>query len=113
MNRLALTAGLSLATAALAGIATALPASAVNTAWDRSNGTISYFPCNYGANYNNPRVPIQQFYNTCTVRVWFHQYTNYAGGHGWAYCISPPGATIPTRYASPKNIQISSNHSAC
>jgi hypothetical protein len=113
MNRLALAASLTVGTAALTAIAAALPAAAVNTAYDRSNGVISYFPCNYGANYDNPRVPIQQFYNTCTVRVWFHQYTNYAGGHGWAYCINPPGATIPVSRAYPANIQISSNHAAC
>jgi hypothetical protein len=49
------------------------------------------------------------------VRVWLHQYTDYANGNGWAICVNPDayGQEIDPDYQHPENIQVTTNTEAC
>lgn len=51
--------------------------------------------------------------NQCDVRVWLHQYINWAN-NGWSYCIDPLAVVYPpAAYQHPENIYISDNTSNC
>jgi len=80
------------------------------------NGAWRGTPCMAGANYNATNGPFNVYVgqNQCTVRVWLHQFTNWEGNNGWAYCISPnTGVLIPSWAVNPNNIYVSTNRSAC
>ena len=80
------------------------------------NGAWRGTPCTPGANYNATSGPFNVYVgqNQCTVRVWLHEFTNWEGGNGWAYCISPnTGVLVPGSAVNPNNIYVSTNRSAC
>ena len=91
------------------------------TSFWRCNGT-AWLPisCAVGE-YNGTDGPynVLKASSQCSDRVWLHQYAYPQDvKSGWTYCISPKPAgavvqIVPTKYAHPLNIQVSSNPNNC
>lgn len=67
------------------------------------------------ADYYASEAPYTAFDNFTGYRVWLHEYLDWEGGNGWAYCIDPYAgpASVPSAYQSAGDVYISNNTSAC
>lgn len=88
--------------------------------FERCTGTTwGGISCGQNANYNGTNGPwnVLAAHNGCFVRVWLHQddWNGSNWGSGWTYCIAPGAydTIVPSAYAHPLNIYVSSNSSSC
>lgn len=92
-------------------IASTVPASAassyVTLTGDRGTEEFTCKVTTHGINVG----PLYHANNGCGNRVWLHQNLN---GSGWGFCISGHSdVSIPTKYETAQQAQVSSNKAKC